>query len=116
MKFLIMGDLSKGLVVRGISNSGTFTKEDLDAEDRLEEASVNAVQGSKANDLDKVIKGMNQGNFKKGYAVSTVEKVIAKGGRVMKNETATNKNHCLIFGLKIKDANNLFSNVQDWPG
>lgn len=32
----------------------------------------------------------------------------------MKARLDENENHCQIFGLSLKDANNLFSNVQAW--
>jgi hypothetical protein len=44
-----------------------------------------------------------------GFRTASAEKIIKKGGRVMKAEINGNPNHCQIFGLSLKEANNLFS-------
>lgn len=106
------GDIKDGVVVRGLSKAGAFTKEEVDSDDRLTEASVNCVEGS--NNVSDALVGMNKNNFKKGYAYTTAKKIQQKGGRVMRAPVQGNQNHCQIFGLKLKDANNLFSNVMEW--
>ncbi|MCA9604364.1 MAG: hypothetical protein KC619_02145 [Myxococcales bacterium] len=97
--------------MRAISSRGAFVEEELDQHFRLTDASVNAVQNN--SNVDTAMAGMNQGNYKQ-YAVTTAEKIIQKGGRVMKAPVSGNANHCQIFGLSLKDANNLFSNKIDW--
>lgn len=116
-----MGDLKTGLVIRGrtYDKNGTtvrkpFSKEELDGNNRLQDASVNSKEGSKASDIDEVKKGMNQSTFKAGYSTSTVQKIIKKGGRVMVVKVPGNKYHCQIFGLTLSEANNLFSDLNDW--
>jgi hypothetical protein len=86
-------------------------EEELDQHGRLQDASVNSKQGS--TDLADIMRGMDKGNYRK-YAYTTAEKIIQKGGRVMKAKVPGNDNHCQIFGLTLKDANNLFSNHIDW--
>lgn len=109
-----MTDINKGIVIRGISDAGAFVKEELDFDGRLTNASVNSVEGSTEKNIEDVMKGMNKDNFKKGYAFTTVKKIKQNQGRVMCAPDSDNKNHCQIFGLPLKDANNLFSNVIPW--
>ena len=106
-------EIRSGLVVRGVSKQGVFTKEEVDLENRLQEASVNCVDG---NELFPVaIKGMKTQNYKRGYATASVTDIRKNGGKVLQRQMEDNKHHCEIFGLPLKIANNLFSNVQDWP-
>ena len=105
-------DLTKGIVVRGLSNAGAFTKADVDRDDRLLDASVNASEAN--NNRRDAAAGMTQGNFAGGFATSTVEKIIQKGGRVRQDPQQGNAHHCQIFGLSLKDANTLFSNHLPW--
>ena len=104
-----MVDLTSGTVVRGIRREGRkpFDAEVLDQDDRLQEASVNGIEGS--DNIDAIRVGMQDDMFPGGYRTASVKKIIQKGGRVMKDPIDCNPNHCQIFGLKIKDANNLFS-------
>jgi hypothetical protein len=105
--------LTSGIVIRGIRGNGVlFNKEEVDGDDRLMNASVNAVEDSR--DRASIATGMGQGNFANGFASSTVEKIKEKGGQVLKSPIKGNENHCVIFGLSLKDANNLFSNREPW--
>lgn len=105
-------DLTSGVVVRGLSTQGAFSKDEVDRDDRLVDASVNAVQGNSKADV--AARGMTQGNFGGGFATTTVERIVAKGGRVRPDPQWGNANHCQIFGLPLSDANNLFSHHQPW--
>jgi hypothetical protein len=105
-------DLTSGVVVRGLSTAGAFSKDEVDRDDRLVDASVNAVEGNRKPKV--AAAGMTQANFRGGFATATVENIIAKGGRVRTDPQAGNANHCQIFGLPLKDANNLFSHHQPW--
>lgn len=104
-----MTDIKKGTVVRGLKNKDLkpFSKEDLDQNDRLMEASVNCIEG--VDNISQIMAGMPNSMFQYGIRSATVEKIIQKGGRVMKAPVPGNPNHCQIFGLSLKDANNLFS-------
>ena len=51
--------------------------------DRLHDASVNAVEGNQKPKEAAV--GMDQKNFKRGFATATVQKIRANGGRVIKD-------------------------------
>ncbi len=105
-------DIKNGIVVRGLSKSGAFTKEDLDEHGRLTEASVSAIEGSE--DFGKITKHMDTNHFKGGYAYTTAKKIQQKGGRVMLDPVKGNPHHCQIFGLPLKEANDLFSNSKTW--
>lgn len=107
-----MPDVTSGLVVRGLSSDGAFAKEEVDADRRLLHASVSAQAGNR--DVSDVAKYMPRGNYKKGFAVTTAEKIIRNGGRVIVDKQVGNPNHCVIFGLSVKDANNLFSEARPW--
>ena len=107
-----MSDLTSGIVVRGLSMAGAFTKDEVDRDDRLVDASVNAKEGNR--DRVAAAVGLTQANFAGGFATATVENIRAKGGRVRQDPQAGNANHCQIFGLPLKDANNLFSNHLPW--
>lgn len=104
-----MPDIKKGTVVRGLKNANhrPFDKEDLDGDDRLMDASVNCIEGS--DDIALIMVGMPASMHAYGTRTARVEDIIKKGGRVMKAELKDNPNHCQIFGLSLKDANNLFS-------
>jgi len=43
------------------------------------------------------------------FHAAAVIKIIQKGGRVMPSPLRGNPNHCNLFGLYVKDFNNLFS-------
>ncbi len=105
-------DIRSGVVVRGISQAGAFSKEEVDQDERLTEASVNAEEG--VADPRRAAVGMSQQNFKRGFAAAKAGDIMARGGRVMLAPMPGNRNHCQIFGLPLKDANNLFSNVREW--
>lgn len=108
-----MSDLTTGVVVRGLTaTTGAFDKDPVDGDDRLQDASVNAAEG--VDNRQQAAAGMTQANFAGGFASSTVEKIRAKGGRVRTDPQRGNGNHCQIFGLSRKDANNLFSNHEPW--
>ena len=109
-----MTDINKGIVIRGISSAGAFTKDETDRDGRLIDASVNSMEGSTITNLQAVLDGMNQSNFRRGYAYTTADKIREKGGRVICDPMPGNDNHCQIFGLPLKDANNLFSKVIPW--
>jgi hypothetical protein len=110
-----MPDINSGIVVRGLQKGKkTFEREEIDAEDRLQDASVNSKEGTTEDDLKAVVRGMDQSRYGKGFAFTTAAKIQQKGGRVQKAERSDNANHCQIFGLPLKDANNLFSAVMDW--
>lgn len=104
-----MTDIKKGTVVRGLKNKDLkpFSKEDLDQDDRLMDASVNCIEG--VNNISEITTGMPVSMFQYGIRSATVEKITQKGGRVMKAPVPGNPNHCQIFGLSLTDANNLFS-------
>ncbi len=105
-----MSDIKKGLVIRGLKNANLkpFSGEELDGHDRLTEASVNCIEGS--DNIGNVMIGMDPAMMAYGTRTSTVEKIIQQGGRVIRDPQSNNVNHCIIFGLKLRDANNLFSN------
>ena len=109
-----MPDLNDGIVIRGLSKAGAFAKEETDENSRLTEASVNSREGSTEKDLRAVSQGMTRDNFKVGFAYTTVAKIKKAGGRVMTAKVNGNANHCQIFGLKLTEANNLFSGVHSW--
>ena len=104
-----MTDIKKGTVVRGLKNADLkpFGKEDLDGDDRLTDASVNCIEGE--TDTNLIMAGMPASMHAYGFRTASAEKIIQKGGRVMKAEIKGNPNHCQIFGLSLKDATNLFS-------
>jgi len=105
-----MSDIKKGTIVRGLKNASLkpFNKEDLDGNNRLMDASVNAIEGS--DNIPNIMVGMSPNMHAFGFRTASVEKIIQKGGRVMKAPIkGVNENHCQIFGLDLKDANNLFS-------
>ncbi|MGV1009394.1 MAG: hypothetical protein ACOYBY_12395 [Dermatophilaceae bacterium] len=105
-------DLTSGAVVRGLSTKAAFSKDEVDRDERLVDASVNAVQGNRKADV--AAQGMTQANFSGGFASTTVERIVAKGGRVRPDPQQGNANHCQVFGLPLRDANNLFSHHQPW--
>lgn len=104
-----MTDIKKGIVIRGLKNANLkpFSSEEVDQDGRLLDASVNSIEGS--NNIPAIMAGMPPSMFAFGTRTTTVEKIIQKGGRVMKAPVPGNPNHCLIFGLTLKEANNLFS-------
>ncbi len=104
-----MSDIKSGTVVRGLKNANLkpFSSEDLDEHGRLTEASVNCIEGS--NNLADIVVGMDPAMHAHGPRSATVKKIVQKGGRVMKAPVPGNPNHCQIVGLKLSDANNLFS-------
>lgn len=104
-----MSDIKSGTVIRGLKSASQkpFSSEEVDEHGRLTEASVNSIEGSK--DPAAIIIGMAPSMHAFGTRTTTVQKIIQKGGRVMKVPVPGNPNHCQIFGLNLKDANNLFS-------
>lgn len=104
-----MGDIQKGTVIRGLKNVDLkpFSKEEVDEHGRLLDASVNSIEGS--NNIAAIMVGMAPAMHAHGTRTSTAEKIIQKGGRVLTAPIPSNPNHCLISGLTLKDANNLFS-------
>ncbi|MBS4063903.1 hypothetical protein PDL71_04635 [Lacibacter sp. MH-610] len=104
-----MPDIKKGTVVRGLKNANLkpFSSEEVDQHGRLTDASVNCIEG--VDDVNQIMAGMQPGLHAFGIRTAKVEKIIQKGGRVMKAPVPGNPNHCLIFGLSLTDANNLFS-------
>ncbi|MCV9927330.1 hypothetical protein OIU83_06690 [Flavobacterium sp. LS1R49] len=104
-----MADIKKGTVIRGLKNANLkpFSSEEVDQHGRLLDASVNSIEGS--NNIAAIMVGMAPAMHAYGTRTSTAEKIIQKGGRVLKAPIPGNPNHCLISGLELKDANNLFS-------
>ncbi len=104
-----MSDIKTGTVVRGLKNENLkpFSSEELDRDGRLMDASVNCIEGS--NNIAAIMLGMNPAMLAYGSRTAKVEKIIQKGDRVMKAPLLGNVNHGQIFGLKLSDANNLFS-------
>jgi len=104
-----MPDITIGEVVRGLKNENMrpFDSEHLDIHGRLLDASVNCIQGS--FDSNQIRIGMPASISKYGFRSSKMKKIIQKGGRVLAAPIKDNPNHCLLSGLKISDANQLFS-------
>lgn len=104
-----MTDIKKGTVVRGLKNANLkpFSSEEVDQNGRLLEASVNCIEG--INDINQIMQGMPVNMRTYGIRTAKVEKIIQKGGRVIIDSLKDNPNHCIIFGLSLTDANNLFS-------
>ncbi|GGF07396.1 hypothetical protein [Flavobacterium limi] len=104
-----MGDLTKGTIVRGLKNANLkpFSSEEVDQHGRLLDASVNGIEGS--DNIAEIIQGMPLAMRAFGTRTSIATKIIQKGGRVLKAPIPGNPNHCLLSGLLLKDANNLFS-------
>jgi hypothetical protein len=109
LKKKVMTDIKKGTVVRGLKNANLrpFDTEVLDEHGRLMEASVNCKEG--VNNVAQIMLGMEPAMHQFGIRIAKVEKIIQKGGRVMIAPVPGNPNHCQIFGLSLKDANDLFS-------
>jgi len=108
-----MKKITKGVIVRKIKNSGAFNGEDVDIHGLLEDASVDARQG--VMDYRVIAGEMDRGNYKQ-FAFCDVKKIIQKGGQVFVKPVPGNRNHCVITGLTIRVANNLFSNHINWLG
>jgi hypothetical protein len=105
-------DITTGIVVRNIKSKGAFDEEEVDIHGRLLDASVDAKQDD--NNFASVTEHMDRGKYNQ-YATCDAKKIVQKGGRVRKVPLKNDPNHCEIFGITIKEANNLFSNHRDWP-
>lgn len=104
--------ITKGIVVRNIGGWGAFDGEEVDSNGRLTDASVNAKEN--CYDTSVVMANLERGNYNQ-YATCKAEDILKKGGRILVAPVGENTEHCLLRGITIKDANNLFSNHQDYP-
>ncbi len=70
-------ELKTGIVIRGLKNQNRRPFKDTDFEnDRLDDASVNCIEGSK--EIIEVMEGMPIDMYKYGYRKTTVEKIRQK--------------------------------------
>jgi rhizosphere induced protein len=102
-----MGVVLTGFCIRGGDHHHvSFKKEEVDRDNRLTDASVNC----NLSRHDAIIGLPARFDC---YAEATVFQVIQKGGRIIEAPLPENQDHCLLSGITLKDANNLFSHVLD---
>lgn len=95
-----MPDKQDGWVARA---AGAL-REDEKIDDRTNDVSV-----TWGATRDAAVANVGATGLAEPFHAAAVTKIIQKGGRVMPSPLRGNSNHCNLFGLYVKDFNNLFS-------